>query len=76
MTGTVDNPIIKYDRKGAIQKIKQDLKQEKETLKEILREEFGWFKKDSTSVKDKKKVKEVKKKKQEEEEEKMIIEWE
>ena len=48
MTGTVDNPIIKYDSKGAIQNIKQDLKVEKQTLKSILHEEFGLFKKDST----------------------------
>ncbi len=48
MTGTVDNPNISYDSKGAIQNIKQDLKVEKQTLKTILKEEFGLFKKDST----------------------------
>lgn len=48
MTGTTDNPIIKYDSKGAIQHVKQDLKVEKQTLKSILHEEFGLFKKDST----------------------------
>lgn len=48
MTGTVDNPIIKYDRKGLKQKIGEDIKAEKQTLKQILREEFGLFKKDST----------------------------
>jgi hypothetical protein len=48
MTGTIDNPDIKYDSKGAIQNIKQDLKVEKQTLKTILKEEFGLFKKDST----------------------------
>lgn len=48
MTGTVDNPIIKYDRKGLKQKIGEDLKAEKQTLKQILKEEFGLFKKDST----------------------------
>lgn len=47
MTGTVDNPIIKYDTKGALQNVKQDLKVEKQTLKSILHEEFGLFKKDS-----------------------------
>ena len=69
MTGTVDNPIIKYDRKEAVTKIKDDLKQEKQTLKTILREEFGWFKKDSAVTKDKKK--EQKK----DEEDKFIIKW-
>jgi hypothetical protein len=48
MTGTVDKPIIKYDSKSAIQNIKQDLKVEKQTLKTILKDEFGLFKKDSS----------------------------
>ena len=48
MTGTVDHPVIKYDSKSAIQNVKQDLKVEKQTLKTILKDEFGMFKKDST----------------------------
>ena len=48
MTGTIYNPVIKYDSKSAIQNVKQDLKVEKQTLKTILKEEFGLFKKDST----------------------------
>jgi AsmA-like C-terminal region len=48
MTGTIDHPIIRYDSKSAIQNIKQDLKVEKQTLKTILKDEFGLFKKDST----------------------------
>jgi hypothetical protein len=48
MTGTVDNPIIKYDRRGLKQKIGEDIKAEKHNLKQILKEEFGLFKKDST----------------------------
>jgi len=51
MTGTVDKPIIKYDRKGMKQKIKDDIKNEKQNLKSILKEEFGMFKKDSIKVK-------------------------
>ena len=47
MTGTVDNPIIKYDKQGAKQNLKENLTEEKHTLKQILNEEFGWFKKDS-----------------------------
>jgi hypothetical protein len=50
MTGTIDDPIIKYDRKGLKQKIGEDLKAEKQTLKQILKEEFGLFKKDSTLI--------------------------
>jgi len=48
MTGTVDNPIIKYDTKSAIENVKLDLKIEKQTLKAILKEEFGLFKKDTS----------------------------
>lgn len=69
MTGTVDNPIIKYDRKGAKEKLKEDIKVEKQTLKNILNEEFGWFKKDST-IKNSKQAPEKKK-----EDDKFIIKW-
>ncbi|MCK6649115.1 MAG: hypothetical protein L6Q66_05635 [Bacteroidia bacterium] len=48
MTGTINDPVIKYDSKSAIQNVKEDLKVEKQTLKTILKEEFGLFKKDST----------------------------
>jgi hypothetical protein len=47
MTGNLDNPIIKYDKSGLKQKVKEDIKIEKQTLKHLLKEEFGWFKKDS-----------------------------
>lgn len=49
MTGTVDNPVIRYDKQGLKEKIKEDMKQEKENLKLILKNEFGLFKKDSVS---------------------------
>jgi hypothetical protein len=52
MTGTIDNPIIKYDKKGFKEKFKNDIKQEKQTLKRILKEELGFFKKDSVAKKD------------------------
>ena len=65
MTGTVDEPIIKYDRKGAIEKFREDLKTEKQTLKAILNEEFGWFKKDTT----------INKKKEKFDDDYFIIEW-
>ena len=48
MTGTVDEPIIKYDRQGLKEKLKTDIKQEKQTIKQVLKEEFGIFKKDTT----------------------------
>jgi hypothetical protein len=51
MTGTVDKPVITYDKKAMKQKIKEDIKEEKNTLKKILNEEFGWFKKDTANFK-------------------------
>lgn len=59
MKGPIDDPDISYDRKGAIQQLKEDLKQEKQDLKKILHDEFGWFNKDE---KDKSKDKEDRKK--------------
>lgn len=56
MTGPIDNPSIKYDRKGAKEKIKQDIKQEKQNLKQLLNEEFGFFKKDSIKTKESQKA--------------------
>ena len=63
MKGPVDKPVIAYDSKGAQQKIRNDLQTEKKSMKQVLNEEFGWFKKDSTIVKDKKIVPDKKKKK-------------
>ncbi|MES2514928.1 MAG: AsmA-like C-terminal region-containing protein [Bacteroidota bacterium] len=52
MTGPIDNPTIKYDRKSAKENIKENIKQEKQNLKQILKEEFGFFKKDTTKAKE------------------------
>lgn len=68
MTGTAYEPIIKYDTKGAVENVKNDLKVEKQRLKKILNEEFGFFKKD-TSINHQSKVKK-------ESLEKVIIKWE
>ena len=65
MTGTVDNPVIKYDKQGARQNLKKNLVEEKHTLKQILREEFGLFKKDTT----------INKKDKPKEDGKFIIKW-
>ncbi|HQQ93035.1 MAG TPA: AsmA-like C-terminal region-containing protein [Bacteroidia bacterium] len=47
MTGTVDNPILKYDKSGLREKIRSDIKAENQNLKSLLKEEFGLFKKDT-----------------------------
>jgi AsmA-like C-terminal region len=48
MTGTTDKPIFKYDTRSAAQGFKQNIKQEKQNFKSVLKDEFGLFKKDST----------------------------
>ena len=55
MTGNLDNPIIKYDKKGLKQKIKDDIKVEKQNIKQIFKEEFGLFKRDTLKAQNQKK---------------------
>ncbi len=45
--GDKDGTNVKYDRKKVQEVIKQRFKKEKNELKSVLHEEFGWFKKDS-----------------------------
>jgi len=45
--GSPDQYAIEYDREGLKEKIREDLQKEKRELKQILNEEFGWFKKDT-----------------------------
>ena len=66
ITGTVDNPIVKYDKQGLKEKIKSDLKKEKKNLKDIFKQEF--------SKEGSEKIENSRIKKQEEGE--FIIEWE
>ncbi len=51
MKGPLTSPTITWDRKAVTQNIKESIHQEKQTLKNILHDEFGWFKKDSTVTK-------------------------
>jgi hypothetical protein len=39
---------VRYDKRGAVQNVKEQFKAEKQELREILKEEFGLFQKDST----------------------------
>ncbi|HNS11428.1 MAG TPA: AsmA-like C-terminal region-containing protein [Bacteroidia bacterium] len=59
MKGPIDNPRFGYDRKGATEKLKTDLATEKQTMKAILKEEFGFFKKDTIKVPKKPKKEEM-----------------
>ena len=47
MYGDLDNPIIEWDKTSRKQEAKEQWAQEKETLKSILKSEFGVFKKDT-----------------------------
>ncbi len=71
--GTTKDFKIKYDTKGVKEHIKDEAKKEKTTLKSILNDEFGWFKKDSTLKKQKEKKKQEEKKKKKK---KIRIQWE
>ena len=51
MKGPVSSPKITYDKKGFEQNLEKNLKQEKEKFKTIIKQEFGWGKKDSVTVK-------------------------
>jgi hypothetical protein len=50
MFGSIDNPTVVWDKTSRKQQLQEDLKQEKETVKSMLKSEFGLFKSD-TSVK-------------------------
>ncbi len=59
MKGPIDDPRFGYDRKGATEKLKTDIAAEKQTMKAILKEEFGLFKKDTVKVPKKPKKEEM-----------------
>ena len=48
MYGDLDNPTIEWDKSSKKQEIKEQWAQEKETVKSMLKSEFGVFKKDTT----------------------------
>lgn len=64
MKGPVDNPKFSYDSKSVSRKIAQDLKTDRHQVKQMLQQEFGVFRKDTS-------LKEQKKKREE-----MQIDWE
>ena len=48
MSGPLENPKISYDKSGLKAQWKENFSSEKQKIKSILKNEFGWFKKDST----------------------------
>jgi hypothetical protein len=45
-----ENAKVSYDIKAAGSQIKNDIKTERKTLKTILNQEYGWFKKDTAAT--------------------------
>jgi hypothetical protein len=50
MYGHIDKPIIEWDKSKKKQELMQQLTEEKQTVKSMLKEDFGWYKKDSSVV--------------------------
>ena len=50
MKGPLSDPVIKVNRTAIEQKIVKEIKKEKQDIRKILHQEFGWFGKDSTAV--------------------------
>jgi hypothetical protein len=48
MKGPLENPRIYYDSESLKKQFRENLASEKKDVKALLKEEFGWFKKDST----------------------------
>jgi len=48
ISGTASEPIVKYDSKAVKEKNKKQFQEEKQTIKGLLKEEFGLFKKDTS----------------------------
>lgn len=59
MKGPVDDPKFSYDKKSVSQKIAKDLKNDQQNVRQLLKQEFGIFKKDTTLKQEKKKKEEM-----------------
>ncbi|MFO8066118.1 MAG: AsmA-like C-terminal region-containing protein [Bacteroidales bacterium] len=78
LTGTIDDPIFKYDTKSALQKFRDDLRKESKNLKEIFKKEFGISPVDTLEeVKTEEEIKKIKEREEikKGEEGDFIIEW-
>ncbi|MGM0612739.1 MAG: AsmA-like C-terminal region-containing protein [Bacteroidota bacterium] len=86
--GNTENPKFAYDTEGLKKKLKKDIKEEKGDLKQVMHDEFGLFRNDSTveqkpkterqikREQERKKEEERKKRIEKQEEGNFIIEWE
>jgi len=77
VTGHIDNPLFAYDYQGVRQKISDDMRQERQNLREALRQEFNFLARspaDTTAVPRSERQKQRERLRQQEEG-KIIIEW-
>ncbi len=76
LTGTTQDVVVRYDQEGLKDKLRQDIREERENLRDILRDEFRFISRqptDTTSQKDDRQKERDRIRKQEEEG--FIIEW-
>jgi hypothetical protein len=59
MKGPVDDPKFSYDKKAVSQKIAQDLRADQQNVRQLLKQEFGMFRKDSSLKQQKQKKEEM-----------------
>jgi hypothetical protein len=72
LTGTVDNPVMKYDKIAMREKFSNDMKAQKAELKQVLKQEFKWMQSDTIKKAQQIKEKDILKK---QEQGKFVIEW-
>lgn len=78
LTGTAQDPVFRYDQAGVREKLRDDLREEREGLRELLRNEFGFLSRQpaDTTEKQLNDRQEEMKRIKEQQEEGFIIEWE
>ncbi len=78
LTGTAQDPVFRYDQAGVREKLRDDIREERHSLRSILREEFSFLSRkpaDTTDTLTNDRQQEMRRI-QEQEEEGFIIEWE
>lgn len=78
LTGTAQYPVFRYDQAGVREKLRDDMRDERESLRNILQDEFGFLSRkqiDTTEIQLNDRQQEMKRI-QKQEEEGFIIEWE
>lgn len=75
VTGTIDNPVFRYDRQGVREKLRDDFQRERQNIRDVFRTEFGLRKPDDPDTPPSERQKEQKDIKKREQG-KFVLEWE